>query len=44
VIANGGRSGYDDMLAAFNAGADACAAGALFQLSELRPRGRQNFG
>ena len=30
VIASGGCSGYADMLAAFKAGADACAAGALF--------------
>lgn len=39
VIASGGCSGYEDMLAAFRAGADACAAGALFAFTDSTPRG-----
>lgn len=39
VIASGGCSGYEDMLAAFKAGADACAAGALFAFTDATPRG-----
>lgn len=38
VIANGGCSGPADMLAAVRAGASACAAGALFQFSDVTPR------
>ena len=39
VIMSGGCSGPDDMLAAIKAGADACAAGALFQFTDATPRG-----
>lgn len=38
VIVSGGCSGYADMEAAFKAGADACAAGALFQFTDATPR------
>lgn len=38
VIAHGGCSGPEDMLAAIKAGASACAAGALFQFSDITPR------
>lgn len=37
VVACGGCSGPQDMLAAVRAGASACAAGALFQFSEVTP-------
>lgn len=43
VIASGGCSGYDDMLAAFKAGADACAAGALFAFTDHTPKGAARF-
>lgn len=43
VIASGGCSGYPDMLAAFKAGADACAAGALFAFTDSTPRGAARF-
>lgn len=43
VIANGGCSGPDDMLAAIRAGASACAAGALFQFSDVTPRDCARF-
>jgi imidazole glycerol-phosphate synthase subunit HisF len=43
VIASGGCSGYEDMLAAFQAGADACAAGALFAFTDATPRGAAQF-
>jgi cyclase len=43
VIASGGCSGYEDMLAAFKAGADACAAGALFAFTDCVPRGAAQF-
>jgi cyclase len=43
VIASGGCSGYDDMAAAFAAGADACAAGALFQFTDATPKGAARF-
>lgn len=43
VIASGGCSGYEDMLAAFKAGADACAAGALFAFSDCTPKGAAKF-
>ncbi len=39
VIASGGCRDYDDMLAAFKAGADACAAGALFSFTDATPKG-----
>jgi cyclase len=38
VIASGGCSGPEDMLAAIKAGADACAAGALFQFTDVTPK------
>lgn len=38
VIAHGGCSGYDDMLAAIQAGASAVAAGALFQFTDCTPQ------
>lgn len=43
VIASGGCSGYEDMLAAFKAGADACAAGALWAFGDETPRGAAQF-
>lgn len=43
VIASGGCSGYPDMLAAFKAGADACAAGALFAFTDSTPKGAAQF-
>lgn len=43
VIASGGCSGYPDMLAALNAGADAVAAGALFQFRDATPKGAAQF-
>lgn len=39
VIASGGCKDYEDMEAAFKAGADACAVGALFAFSDETPRG-----
>lgn len=38
LIVSGGCSSPADMLAAIRAGADACAAGALFQFSDTTPR------
>jgi cyclase len=38
VIVSGGCSGPEDMMAAFRAGADGCAAGALFQFTDCTPR------
>jgi cyclase len=38
VIVSGGCSGPEDMLEAFKAGADGCAAGALFQFTDCTPR------
>lgn len=43
VIASGGCSGYEDMAAAFKAGADACAAGALFAFTDSTPKGAASF-
>ena len=43
VIASGGCSGYPDMLSAFEAGADACAAGALFAFSDSTPKGAARY-
>lgn len=43
VIAHGGCSGYPDMLAAIQAGADAVAAGALFQFTDATPRGAAQY-
>ena len=43
VIASGGCSGYENMLAAFKAGADACAAGALFSFTDATPRGAAKY-
>lgn len=43
VIASGGCSGYEDMQRAFEAGADACAVGALFSFCDETPRGAAKF-
>lgn len=43
VIASGGCSSYADMVSAFRAGADACAAGALFAFTDATPRGAAQF-
>jgi cyclase len=43
VIISGGCSGYEDMLSAFKAGADACAAGALFAFTEATPKGAARY-
>jgi cyclase len=43
VIASGGCGGYADMLAAIKAGADAVAAGAVFQFTDATPRGAAQF-
>lgn len=43
VIASGGCSGYPDMVEAFKAGADACAAGALFAFTDATPKGAAQF-
>lgn len=43
VIASGGCSGYSDMLNAFKAGADACAAGALYAFTDCTPKGAARF-
>lgn len=43
VIASGGAGTYEDMLDAFHAGADACAAGAMFAFTDNTPRGAARF-
>lgn len=43
VIASGGAGSYADMLAAIHAGADAVAAGAIFQYTEATPRGAAKY-
>jgi len=43
VIASGGCSSYADMVSAFKAGADACAAGAMFAFTDATPRGAAQF-
>jgi len=43
VIASSGAGSYEDFLAAIRAGADAVAAGAMFQFTEQTPRGARNF-
>lgn len=43
VIASGGCGSYEDMLAAFKAGADACAVGALFAFTDDTPKGAAQF-
>lgn len=43
VIASGGCGSYYDMLLAFRAGADACAAGALFAFTDCVPKGAAQF-
>lgn len=43
VIASGGCSGYQNMLEAFQAGADACAAGALFAFTDDTPKGASEY-
>jgi cyclase len=39
VIASGGCGFYEHMLQAFKAGADACAAGAMFAFTDQTPKG-----
>lgn len=39
LIASGGAGDYSDMLRAIQDGADACAAGAMFQFTDTTPRG-----
>lgn len=39
VVASGGCGSYEHMLQAFHAGADACAAGAMFAFTDNTPRG-----
>ena len=43
IIAAGGCSGYQDMVDAIWAGADAVAVGALFQFSDHTPRGAAEY-
>ena len=43
VIASGGCRDYADMEAAFKAGADGCAAGAMFQWTDQTPKGAARF-
>jgi cyclase len=43
VIASSGAGKYEHFLQAFNAGADAVAAGAMFQFTEQTPRGARNY-
>ena len=43
VIASGGCGSYEHMLQAFQAGADACAAGAMFAFTDNTPRGAARF-
>ena len=43
VIASGGCGSYEHMLEAFHAGADACAAGAMFAFTDNTPRGAAHF-
>ena len=43
LIASGGCRSYDHMLAAIEAGADAVAAGSIFQFTDSTPRGAAQF-
>ena len=43
VIAAGGCSSYENMKEAFDAGADACAVGALFQFTDSTPKGAAEY-
>ena len=43
VIAHGGCGSYRDMLLAIEAGADAVAAGAMFQFTDATPRGAAEY-
>ena len=43
VVASGGCSGYEDMLQAILAGADAVAAGALYQFTGATPKGAAQY-
>jgi cyclase len=43
VIISGGCRDYEDMEAAFKAGADACAAGALFAFTDATPKGAAKY-
>lgn len=43
VIGSGGAASYGDLLAAFKAGADAVAAGAMFQFTEQTPKAARDY-
>lgn len=43
VVAAGGCGSYDDMVAAFGAGAHAVAVGAAFQFREITPKGAARY-
>lgn len=43
LIVSGGCRDYQDMLDAFKAGADACAAGAMFAFTDATPRGAARY-
>ena len=43
VVASSGAGQYEHFLQAFEAGADAVAAGAMFQFTEQTPRGARNY-
>jgi imidazole glycerol-phosphate synthase subunit HisF len=43
VIASGGCGSYEHMLEAFKAGADACAAGAMFAFTDQTPKGAAQY-
>lgn len=43
VIASGGCGTYEHMLEAFQAGADACASGAMFAFTDATPKGAASF-
>lgn len=43
VIASSGAGNYYDLLAAFQSGVDAVAAGAMFQFTEQTPKGARDF-
>jgi cyclase len=43
VVASGGCGSYEDMHEALSAGADAVAAGAMFQFRDLTPRGAAHY-
>ena len=43
VVASSGCGGYGDMEAAFEAGADGAAAGALWQFTEATPKAAKEY-